>query len=345
MQRNGISEGPLKIFGISEAEEQAYRWLLSHPNSTTKDFAQVHALTLRKAQTLFDGIESWGLATRTLSKPRRYVPVAPDMAIETLARGHQNAIAHALSAIPELQKQAAYQSNTSEQLVELITGKEATYQAYERMPRIAKKEIIGMIRPPMLISRLDLPPERDHPEQRQAQERGVQLRSIIDSNFLALSGSLDTVRGDMKAGEQVRVVRRLPFKMLLTDRRLALIPLDLQRFDSPVLLVRSPALIDALYALFEVLWKRATPIPLTRDRHVMIEEQSAQFPEKLEELISAMAAGLNDKSISSELNLSRRTLNRRIAELMRLLDTRTRFQAGWRAALRYAETADTDKTL
>jgi len=43
---------------------------------------------------------------------------------------------------------------------------------------------------------------------------------------------------------------------------------------------------------------------------------------------------MNDKSIAQEFGISARTLERRILELLKMLDSRTRFQAGWQAAHR-----------
>jgi len=54
--------------------------------------------------------------------------------------------------------------------------------------------------------------------------------------------------------------------------------------------------------------------------------------EAAEQLIPLLAAGLNDKTIAHEAGMSRATLNRRIAELMKCFGTRTRFQLGLRAA-------------
>jgi DNA-binding NarL/FixJ family response regulator len=51
-------------------------------------------------------------------------------------------------------------------------------------------------------------------------------------------------------------------------------------------------------------------------------------------LVSLLAAGMNDKSIAQELGISARTLERRILDLFRSLDSKTRFQAGWQSAHR-----------
>src|SRR5699024_2651372 len=52
------------------------------------------------------------------------------------------------------------------------------------------------------------------------------------------------------------------------------------------------------------------------------------------DLISLLAAGLNDKTIFMQQGISRRTHQKHVAELMQALNARTRFQAGWLAALK-----------
>jgi DNA-binding NarL/FixJ family response regulator len=100
------------------------------------------------------------------------------------------------------------------------------------------------------------------------------------------------------------------------------------------LLVRSSALLDALHALFELLWERAAPISFKRGGTLEIAKPDARLREDANELVTLMAAGLQDKAIAHELRISASTLNRRVVETMRALDARTRFQLGWLAALR-----------
>jgi DNA-binding NarL/FixJ family response regulator len=119
--------------------------------------------------------------------------------------------------------------------------------------------------------------------------------------------------------------------MVMADRSIALIPLNLERPGSPSLLVRSSALLDALYAMFELLWNQAAPIAFTRAGMLRTGEPAAHLPTDAERLLPLLAAGLNDKAIAHELGISPSTLNRRIAELMKSVDARSRFQLGWLA--------------
>ena len=185
------------------------------------------------------------------------------------------------------------------------------------------------MRPPILISRPVAPEAPSY--ETEARARGVRYRGIVDSDYLALPGAIEHVRADIAKGDEVRVAHRLPFKMVVADRRTALIPLDLASPRSEVLLVRTSALLDALYALFESLWEQAVPMSLEGDASVPARARE-RLPEESREIVRLMAAGLNDKAIAHQLSLSMRTLNRRIAELMTQLNARSRFQIGWMAA-------------
>jgi DNA-binding NarL/FixJ family response regulator len=117
------------------------------------------------------------------------------------------------------------------------------------------------------------------------------------------------------------------------DRRVGLIPLSAGDQGGTILLVRSSSLLDALYELFELIWERSTPIAFTRAGKLKTEKAGAALSDAAEQVILLLAAGLNDKAIAHEAGISAMTLSRRITELMKAFDTRTRFQLGWRAAL------------
>ncbi|MGH8428714.1 MAG: helix-turn-helix domain-containing protein [Gammaproteobacteria bacterium] len=330
-QRVGAAETrPLDILGISEVEEQAYSWLLVHSGATISEVAHALGLTLGKTQRLIDAVEAKGLMTHSPERPRRYISVSPDIAVEALILQHQNDLQRARSTAHALQEKvaAARPHDEREQIVELITSRAAERQIYQQFDHMAQSEVLAMVRLPMRISRLDVPPEQDHLSQRQALARKVHYRTLIAPEFVDLPGAVEWIRSDIRAGEEARMGYRLPFKMVLVDRSVALVPLILDRLDSPSLLLRSSALLDALYALFEMLWERAAPISFTDAGVLETEEVDSRLAERVENLLSLMAAGLNDKKIAHELGISGSTLKRRVSDAMKTFNARTRFQLG-----------------
>src|SRR5699024_4923999 len=142
------------------------------------------------------------------------------------------------------------------------------------------------------------------------------IRSIVDAEFMALPGAVVGVREDARAGEEYRVFPELPFKMIVADRKMALIPLDLERSEGPSLLVKSSALLDALCLLFEFIWERSSPADLSSEPAAEGLAAAGSLDEEARELVSLMAAGLNDKSIFMELGISRSTHQKHVTCLM-----------------------------
>ena len=321
----------LEALGLDAHETAAYLALLEHPRATAAEIADAMGLPARRAQRLLDAIEARGLVTHSPERPRRYLLAAPDIAIEALILQREKELQRIRGSVAQLHERAAlHRQSTPQPLIELITQREPERQVFRQLQASAQRELIFLVRPPILISRPAAPEAPDY--ETDARARGVRYRGIVDSDYLALPGAVEHVRADIDKGDEVRVVHRLPFKMVLADRRTALIPLDLTSPRSEVLLVRSSALLDALYALFESLWDRAVPVSLDRGRTLKTSADVAGVAAEAREILRLMAAGLNDKAIAHELGISMRTLNRRISELMTQLNARSRFQIGWIAS-------------
>jgi len=150
---------------------------------------------------------------------------------------------------------------------------------------------------------------------------GVAYRVIYDNAAMAIPGRMtDDILPSTAAGEQARTRPELPIKLLISDDQFALIPAAVtsRSIDTTFVIHRSP-ILDALIALFEAEWARATPIPGT--------PSGAPDPETAA-LLAMLAAGMTDASIARSLSWSMRTTQRRMRQIMTDLGVTSRFQAG-----------------
>ena len=330
-----VSSDPgLGELGIDARQEAAYRILLRMGQGTAEDVACALGLSVREAERVLDSIASNGLATHSRERPHRFLATAPDIAIEALIEQRQERLKRVRASITQLKQEAASARKPSgqEELVELIEGRAAVAHIFAQLIQSAQDEVVTLQRAPLFVSSLGPQPDTRGNAVDAALRKSVRIRAIADAEFLALPGAIARLRHDVDAGEEVRIFPALPFKMVIFDRRIGLVPLDLRQPEGPSLLVRSSSLLDALYGLFEMLWERSTPIAFGGQS----EPQGAGnvlLPPIARDLLPLLAAGLNDKAIAQELELSPATLARRVAELMKALDSRTRFQMGWMAAL------------
>jgi len=326
---------PLHALGISLEEERVYRALLARRTASAPEIARDLEWPARRTQRLLDAIEAKGLATRKSERPRRYASSPPQFAIEALIAQGQTDLARARTTIDDLRRHtddAMQDADDEEQRVEVIADPAAARQIMAQLMQSMHAETVNLQCAPVMFSNVG---EDDGAETRalaNAVARGARVRSVSDAGLLALPGALTRLRRDIEAGEEARVFPVLPFKVAVFDRRVGLVPLDDAHRTGSMLLVREPKLLEALCALFESFWERATPIAFTRSGALQKIETPSLTDDVTERVIPLLAAGLNDKSVAHKLGISIATLNRRIAGLMKSMDSRTRFQMGWRAA-------------
>src|SRR5262249_47535953 len=149
---------------------------------------------------------------------------------------------------------------------------------------------------------------------------------------------LSAVRDAVAGGEQARVFRDVPVKLLLSDedRALVMLPRSDGR-DADALLVYPSKLLDVLSELFEVFWRLGAPIHAVPEtdpgagRAAVVADEPRPTSQQL---LSLLTAGLSDDAIARELGVSKRTVHRRISRLQELLGARTRFQLGVQASRR-----------
>ena len=161
--------------------------------------------------------------------------------------------------------------------------------------------------------------------------RGVACRVIYEPAALELPGRLPHLRRLADLGEQARVAPQLPLKMLICDRKRAMLPLaSAGDATESVVLVGPSALLGGLVEIFEAYWQRSTPLWSAGRREV----GGTGLSEEEYEVLQLLATGLKDEAIARQVGISMRTARRRISSLVATLGVGTRFQAGVEAARR-----------
>lgn len=124
----------------------------------------------------------------------------------------------------------------------------------------------------------------------------------------------DAVTGAADTTAEIRIGERLSSFLLVADREVAV----LRRADANVV-VRSPATIASLVAVFERRWRGARPL----------SPASGEVISDLEKrIIERLAAGLTDAAVASELEISSRTIQRHVRRVMDLVGARSRLELG-----------------
>jgi hypothetical protein len=163
---------------------------------------------------------------------------------------------------------------------------------------------------------------------RPAKERGIAVRKVFHRRVLADPEAAAHVRRLAGYGIRVRLSETpLPQEMIMIDRRTVILAEPAGPDRRSYTVVRGGGVVAGLATLFETTWRAATDlVDLPAGGR-----QVTDLDEPTRAVLAALRDGLTDEAAARRLGLSLRTYRRRVADLMVLLDARSRFQAGARA--------------
>jgi sugar-specific transcriptional regulator TrmB/DNA-binding CsgD family transcriptional regulator len=302
----------LEALGITEFTESVYRALLAGPGRTASELSRGLDRSVKATRRSVTELEELGLVTRLPGRPVRLLAARPDTAIDVLVARRQSELttlqvnARALVAEMSVQRQP-------DELLEILVGQRAVADRFTQLVRQCERELLVIDRPPYAGSA-----EPTEEEVTNRLGENVRVRGLYAPESLELPGALEAARRAVESGEQSRMHPKLPMKLAIADRSVALLPLVLEDMVESALVVRECALLDALVVLFDLLWEQSAPL---------VPDVAGLEPSDLG-LLTLLAAGAKDETIARQLGISPRTVTRRVAELLDRLGARTRFHAG-----------------
>ncbi len=315
----------LETVGIAPAHEKVYRALLAAPESTVTELAATVGRAEEELLASVHRLEDLGLLTRTADRPPRLVPARPDAAIDVLVAQRRMELdrvqADARTLLQEMLLQTRHRPDN---LLEVVVGKPAIAARFAQLLSRTTEELLVLDRPPYASD-----PGSSEPTVRSLLAEGVTVRGIYSPDSLDRPGGVDEAYSAADAGETSRTHPQVPMKLAVFDRETALLPLSVDQLVDSALVVHTCSLLDALVQMFTLLWDQSLPV---------VPQPSDDVDARL---LTLLTAGLKDDAIARQLDLSSRTVGRRIAELMDLLGARTRFQAGVYAERRRLTGGDT----
>ncbi|TRV76901.1 response regulator transcription factor [Streptomyces sp. 130] len=320
----------LEAVGVNAFDEGVYRAVLSGPQCAVRDLAQSAGAGVARTGQALKRLAGLGLVRRV--GRGRWEAVSPRSALSALLDRRRSEaetmFGEVESELADLHRlhRAGQLSSDPDALVEVLSDRETIARRVDEVNRSVTTHLWTLDKPPYLEA-VGQPHfhEQETASTRELLERGVDIRGVYCLESIEPPGRLETILNLAALGEQSRLLRHLPFKARIVDRKVAMVPLTGGSKES-IVLVHPSGLLDGLVELFEAYWERAEPLLVERVDDV------AEGPSEEElVLVRLLHAGFKDQAIARQLGVSVRTATRRVAALMQSLDASTRFQAGVRA--------------
>jgi sugar-specific transcriptional regulator TrmB len=319
----------LHVLGISQIEERVYLSLLDRAPASVSELADRLEIERRTVAVAVLGLEAKALINRTGEADSPLAPTPPDVGLSALVDHRQRELNEASMNIRPLvdQYRRGQHERPLEELIELCIGREAVARRFEQLQLAAREQVRVFVMPPYMINLAD-----NHIGMQLLRE-GVRLRAVYQRDAIDQPGAPAQIQRFVDAGEEARISRILPTKLMIGDDSRALIPIhsDPEGVHTSCIVVHPCGLLTTLIALFELIWSRAQPFDLA-DSETIEASESSPLSRSDHALLSLLLTGLTDRAAGRELGVSERTIQRRVHDVMTRVDAQNRLQLGWQLA-------------
>ncbi|MFC1421085.1 LuxR C-terminal-related transcriptional regulator [Streptacidiphilus cavernicola] len=319
----------LETLGLTATAADVYRAMLDRPEDGVAELAAYCGVREARVHESLEELTALLLVRASVEHPGRVRAVSPEIGLaDMLARqeadlaARQAQLAASRAAVTRLVVERAESRPAAHG--ERLMGIDAIQARLELLGRTAVTEVLG-VHPGPSQRPEDLAAGR--PANADAIARGVTIRSLYQDSTRHDPHTTAYAHWLLSLGSEVRTAPVLPQRLVLVDRRQALVPIDPADTRQGALHVTEPGIVAALTDLFEQAWATAVPLGAVRT-----EDPETGLSDTERELLRLLGGGQTDEAAAQRLGLSTRTVRRHMAAVMERLGATSRFEAGIKAA-------------
>lgn len=326
----------LTFLGLEPLEDAVYRLLVDRPDSEPATLAGESTGCAEDVARALDVLVERGLASARPGGDTviHYRAASPVLALGPLLESRRASLRRVESLVTTLsERHRSAQAHASGAPVEVLSGAAAIRRRLLLMQDQATVEVCTMMPMREVHSVITVEDNHDAIEDVLVR-RGIALRSVIERDWLERPEMAAIATAYATQGQRISVVDELPIKLIIVDRRMALLPLAPERDDvDPVALaVHGTGLLTALSSLFEAHFERGWRLLPSEADPTTGRTDGGELEAVDRQIVSLLYVGLTDAAIARQLGMGHRTVQRRLQSLMVEVGAATRFQLGWRAA-------------
>jgi predicted transcriptional regulator len=259
---DGTDVRRLVDLGLTGYEASAYLALTKRGHATASEVASIADLPRQRIYDVLDGLVQKGFAAVKPGRPARYTAAAPEEALWGALDRRRAAVSQLEREITETIERLtpAYREGREAddplRFIELLREPAAIANRFTALEAAAEREILVFTKPPYAVQ------PAENIGGLELLGRHIEARSVYERSIYEDGEQAEAVRSFVAAGEDARVVDRLPLKLVLIDERVALFTLEdpVARYDGlTIMIVEHPALAGLLKLAFEAVWALGEP--------------------------------------------------------------------------------------
>ncbi|MCX5192875.1 LuxR C-terminal-related transcriptional regulator [Streptomyces sp. NBC_00249] len=313
--------------GLEGKAEAVYWEMLKHPEADVEQVAERLGLGTQEIRDCLDELGRLLLIRPSWDAPGEVRAVDPEVGLASLLARQEADLLREQERISAnrtaLQQVIAEFQHTKQGRhdpdVERLTNIDSIRFKIEALAAKCSSEILGFV-PAGAQSAANL--EASRPLDSAVLDRNVRMRTIYLESIVNDRPTMDYARWLVESGAEVRTAAVLPPRMVIYDRKTAIVPLDPETTRAGAMLLHSTGVVSALCDLFEQVWKASMPLDAA------VAEQEEELTAQEAAILQLLADGHTDDTIARKLGVSVRTSRRITAKLTAQLGAKSRFQAG-----------------
>lgn len=309
---------------------ELYRFAIANPGWNTADASDALGYPRRDIDAALTDLQARRLVSSAANGHSGYVAVSPDVAIADLVDEDERAILHLrtsvanrrrelMSLVPTFLEARKFTSATSP--VEILEDPAMVQRLLIELGRDVTEQVL--MSQPGQGSTADVQEDNVRKDV-ELLEKGVQRRTLYHASTRDHVPTRKAVAAIERAGGEFRVLPYMPLRMLIFDKKLALVARHLHENDKAGLVIRDSNLVQILTRFFDFAWDLAESFDVETS-------EKSPLSSRQQSILNGLAVGYSDEVIARRLDINVRTCRRDIAWMLEQLGADSRFQAGLKA--------------
>lgn len=264
--------GELNKLGLSTYEARVYFALLGRSSFTAGEVVKVSGVPRQRVYDVLLSLHRKGFCIFKPGKVQRFSAGKPDIAIRNLFKQKREGIEEELKGWREVAEgigkvltpvfERGSRENNNLEYIEILKDINQIGVRFKELQAEARHEIIGFMKPPYAVSQKENVDAETALLGRKMRIRGVYEKEDSKEFW-------EYLRKGVLAGEEARIVDKLPMKFVVFDNCKVLYaledPSDGSKPSYTYFVVEHPALAFVFKKTFEKVWEEAEPVKIKRD--------------------------------------------------------------------------------
>jgi sugar-specific transcriptional regulator TrmB len=254
--------------GISEKEARIYSALLQKKELSAMEIQEIAHVPRTKVYEFTHKMIAKNMCIeKHVGAKRKYQAVEPKKFLQNLLKTQEQEVSEKKRLVRELEQMTAplynHSSRSTElsENIEIIKNLASIHERYLSFVRMVKKDIVGLVKPPY-AHQYNQEKLHEQDETLFAKlKKGLRVRLVYEKPSAdKMEWLCSYISQCVRAGEQARVIEKLPMKVYIFDQRYILLMLaNVKTEVSPLTMfvVDHSPLASLGIALFDALWKQA----------------------------------------------------------------------------------------